>query len=116
MKRYIKSSYGDIQLNKFVFVPSEPITGLGKDKYNSNLGGYLYFWTYTYNKLTHETDDRMLSHSDVIDSLPSELRRKDRIWGRVDYYPSRDQKSLFIGGDIEPTSSQRRYLEKMCNV
>lgn len=116
MKRYIKSSYGDINLSKFVFIPSDKIEDVETTKYDENLHGYLYLWTYTYNKLTRHTDDWRVSHSDVIDSLPLVLRKKDRMWGRVDYFPTLNSRSLFIAGDIEPSDQERKYLERLCNV
>lgn len=109
MKRYIKSSYGDVILHKFVFIPSELIAGVDEDNYDNTLTGYFYLWSYTYNKLNHHTDDRMFSHADVIDSLPLELKRKDRIWGRSDWY--RNSKEIFINDRDSLTEAQIQYIE-----
>lgn len=109
MKRYIKSSYGDVILHKFVFIPSEFIEGVDEDKYDEILKGYFYLWSYTYNKVTHQTDDRMYSHSDVIDALPYQLKRKDRIWGKSDWF--KNDKRIFINDRDSLTKDQIQYIE-----
>lgn len=114
MKRYIKSSAGDVQLSKFVFIPSDKIAGVCEDNYINNISGYLWLWDYTYNTITHHTDDKMYPHSDVIDKLPPDLRKLDIVWGRVDWFIS--SKRLFVNDSTLLTDEQLNYIKNMCNI
>lgn len=114
----IIEDYGDIELHKFLFIRTKK---LGLDNkweqfYDSRLKGYLIDWSYTYNKYTGDTSDRVLSHSDMIDSLPYELSRlwrtSDEIsWGKQDFY--RDGVRFFYTNSDMFTSGDRKYLKSI---
>lgn len=115
MKRYIRSSAGDVKLSKFIFVPMNKIDSIDDSHYDDTLKGYLYIWSYTYNTLTRMTDDRMYSHSDVIDNLPPEIRKHARdliVWGKTDYF--KNSVRFVIVNDEYLTKSQVNYIQKLC--
>ena len=118
MKRYIKSSAGDITLHKFILVPMQMVEGCDESNYNDFLKGYFYLWNYTYNKLTNHTDDRMYSHSDVIDSLPLDIRKQAReltICGKTDYYKHDEIRFQIVNGEYLDRS-QIDYIKRQCNI
>ena len=119
MKRYIKSSAGDVTLYKFVLVQMDMLPDKleDADKYDNTLNGYFYLWPYTYNTITRHTDDRMYAHSDVIDNLPSDIRRVCRehcIWGKTDWF--KDQARFYINDDSTLSQSQLNYIKRQCNM
>lgn len=117
MKRYIKSSAGDITLYKFVLVPMDKIDSVDESHYDDFLEGYFYIWDYKYNTLTRFTDDRMYAHSDVIDNLPQEIRKQAReltIWGKTDYF--KNSVRFMIVNDEYLNQSQINYIKKQCNL
>lgn len=115
MKRYIRSSAGDVKLSKFILVPMGKLDSIDDSHYDDTLEGYLYIWSYTYNTLTNMTDDRMYSHSDVIDNLPPEIRKHARditVWGKTDYF--KNSVRFVIVNDEYLTKSQINYIKKLC--
>lgn len=115
MKVYIRSSAGDITLCKFLLVPMDKLDNIDESHYDDFLQGYLYIWSYTYNTLTRTTDDRMYSHSDVIDSLPPEIRKHARdltVWGKTDYF--KNGVRFMIVNDEYLTKSAVNYIQKLC--
>lgn len=116
MKRYIKSSAGDITLYKFVLVQMDMLSDI-TDNYDEVLHGYFYIWPYTYNKLTRDTDSEIKSHSDVIDHLPFEIRRECRkmcIWGKTDYYTGIIR--FFINYTDTLSQQQIDYIKRQCKM
>lgn len=116
----IIESAGDITLHKFIFIPT-PNLDIPEYKkyYDDNLRGYYIQWDYHYNTLTRQTDDRNVSHADVIDNLPDDLRRAYRQndgsgWGRTDYRTSRDIITYFISDGINKKNIP--YIKKMIGV
>jgi len=114
MKRYIKSaSAGDILLSKFILIQMPKLEEYSEN-YDNVLRGYFYTTTYKYNKYTHESEDRIITHADMIDSCPSPIRRygKDHtiIWGKQDYY--RDEIKLFIVNGEHLSMKQVEYLRR----
>lgn len=117
MKRYIKSSAGDVTLYKFILVPMNKIDNVDELHYDDFLKGYFYIWDYKYNTLTRSTDDRMYAHSDVIDNLPLEIRKEAReltIWGKTDYF--KNSVRFMIVNDEYLTKEQINYIKKQCNL
>lgn len=117
MKRYIKSSLGDITLYKFILVPMNKIDNVDELHYDDFLKGYFYIWDYTYNTLIKSTDDRMYAHSDVIDNLPSEIRKQAReltVWGKTDYF--KNSVRFMIVNDEYLTKEQIKRIERMCSI
>lgn len=105
MKRYVQSSAGDVTLSKFILIPMDMINNIDECYYDQFLGGYFYKWNYVYNTITRHTDDREYSHSAIIDSLPSEIRKCAReltIWGRTDYYANDVRFSIVNGEYLTP--------------
>lgn len=113
----IYESYGDITLYKFILIfmdkdPEYP------DNYNYYLNAYFIVWSYTYNIYTKSTDDRIVDHASVIDSLPfplrKEFRRGNSAWGKTDYY--KDSIRFFINDKSNLSSEQvtfiRNYVDK----
>ena len=89
MKRMIRASAGDVTLQKFILVLMDLVEGVDENNYVEQLGGYYYQWAYTYNTVTHSTDDRAHDHASVIDGLPSVIRRQARdltVWGKSEVY------------------------------
>lgn len=116
MKLYIKSSAGDITLYKFILVPMDKISGVDESNYDERLNGYFYLWSYKYNTITKFTDDRLYSHSDVIDSLPIEIRKQAReltIWGKTDYFCNREIRFVIIN-DEYLDKDQVYLIKKYC--
>lgn len=102
MKRYIQSSAGDVTLCKFILVPMDKISGVDESNYDERLNGYFYLWSYKYNTITKFTDDRLYSHSGVIDSLPTEIRKQAReltIWGKTDYFHNRGIRFIIVNDE-----------------
>ena len=103
-KKIREASAGDIKLKKMIYcyAPSIDIKKYPEivKFYDKTLKGYYIEWEYTYNKITRDTDDRNLPHSDKIDSLPSDIRRIYKgelgIWGRFDYYSYDNSIKPFI--------------------
>lgn len=117
MKRYIKSSAGDVTLYKFILVPMDKIDNVDESDYDDFLKGYFYIWDYKYNTLTRSTDDRMYAHSDVIDNLSQEIRKQAReltIWGKTDYF--KNGVRFMIVNDEYLTKEQINYIKKQCNL
>lgn len=118
MKRVIKASAGDISLSKFIFVKMDKLAEYPFD-YDSLLGGYLYIWSYTYNTLTHQTDDRVYAHADVIDTLPSDIRwvfktTDNGCWGKTDWY--QDRKRFYCNNPSVFNDSQLKHLQELCGM
>ena len=85
--------------------------------YRADLGGYFYVWNYTYNTLTHETDDRDNSHASMIDSLPAPIRRAAReltIWGKTDWFNT--DKRFVIVNDEYLDSIQLAKIKRECGM
>lgn len=118
----ILESAGDVVLYKFLIILTKSLSLVDSWEryYDSTIGGYLIDWKYRYNKYTKKTDSRDVTHSDIIDSLPGDLRRlwrtsDDIAWGKTDYY--RDDIRFFISNDDLLSSSQVDYLKsKYMNV
>lgn len=118
MKRYIRSSAGDVILYKFILVPMDKISGVDESNYDEHLNGYFYLWSYKYNTITKCTDDRLYSHSDVIDSLPVEIRKQAReltIWGKTDYFHNKGIRFVIIN-DEYLGKDQVDVIKKYCKV
>lgn len=110
MKRYIRSSAGDVTLCKFILVPMDMINSTDECYYDQFLKGYFYMWNYTYNTITWHTDDREYAHSDIIDNLPYEIRkhaRKLTIWGKTDYYTNSVRFSIVNSEYLTPNQVDR---------
>lgn len=115
MYRVILSSAGDVKLFKFLVIPSENIGEFPGYRYDATLQGYIDIWSYFYNKLTKETDDRLQSHADHIDELPFELKkiyRRNGYWGKTDIF--KDKIRFYVNDESQLTESQYQYLVKMC--
>lgn len=116
-KENLKESAGDVKLKKFLFAKTpkdDKLFPQQKDFYNNELGGYLFTWEYSYNKLTGQNDDEELSHFDAKKSLPLELQQiltynENSAWGREDYYP--DGIRLFISDG--PDNKDKELLTKI---
>lgn len=117
MFRVIKASFGDVNLTKFLVIPSEYIGDFPGYNYDELLRAYTDVWNYTYNKLTKETDDRLQSHSDHIDVLPWELRkifRQQGYWGKTDLF--RDTIRFFCNIEDDLTPNQLKHLKNLCRT
>ena len=67
----------------------DKIDGLEEDHYDQTLKAYLYTADYTYNIITRETDDRLITHVDMRDSVPADIKNacgEDMLWGKTDCY------------------------------
>lgn len=109
------ASVGDIKLFKFIIIPTEYLGEFENCEYDDILQGYIDLWSYTYNRLTRETDDRVQNHADHIDALPFELRkiyRQQGYWGKTDLF--RDRVRFFVNDDIG--EEKESYLKRLCNV
>lgn len=116
MKRYIKSSAGDITLYKFILVPMDRISDVDESNYDERLNGYFYLWSYKYNTITKYTEDRMYSHSDVIDSLPIEIRKQAReltIWGKTDYFQNNRTRFVIVNEEYL-SNDQINLIKSYC--
>jgi hypothetical protein len=116
-KEELKESAGDVKLKKFLFAKTpkdDKLFPQQKEFYNNELGGYLFSWEYSYNKLTGENDGEELSHFDAKKSLPLELQQiltynESSAWGREDYYPNGIR--LFISDG--PDGKDKELLNKI---
>lgn len=116
MKKVIRSSYGDVQLAKFILVPMDMLEEY-PDDYRADLGGYFYLWNYKYNVLTRYTDDRDFSHADTIDNLPAPIRKQARefnIWGKTDWY--KDNRRFIIVNGEKLKVSQINKIRRECGL
>ena len=87
--RLIKESAGDRRLYKFLIYPIDKIDGLEDSNYDKTLKAYIFVTNYTYNVITRETDDRLITHADMKDSVPAEIKSacgEDMLWGKTDCY------------------------------
>lgn len=117
MIRVVNESAGDITLNKFILVQMDKLDN-HPENYEDVLNGYYYQWSYTYNKLTNQTDDRLKDHASVIDSLPREIRYEFRngerhAWGKTDWY--KDRVRFYIS-DNYLSKKQLDWIKNKCNV
>lgn len=115
MYRVIKASAGDIRLFKFIVIPTDYIGEFQGYRYDENVEGYIDIWSYFYNKLTRETDDRLQSHADHIDQLPFELKKIYRqcgYWGKTDLF--KDKIRFYVNDESILTNSQVKYLKSLC--
>lgn len=91
MKLIYEKSSGDVTLYKCVMYKIPKLDGF-EDNYDEQLQAYLFVEPYTYNIRTKETDDKYITHTDIIDNIvPYEIKRagKDRqITGKTDCYMS----------------------------
>ena len=104
---------GDIRLNKFLLFHCDHMPEIDSQHYNTTLHGYLYESEYYYNKITHETDDRLASHSDLIKTVPREIihAANDRIvTGKTDWYQGHVRFNVWTNPSIL-TKRMREYLE-----
>lgn len=89
MIRLLRESAGDRRLYKFLIYPIPKIEGLEEDHYDQTLKAYLYTADYTYNIITRETNDRLITHADMRDSVPADIKNacgEDMLWGKTDCY------------------------------
>lgn len=125
MRLFIKESYGDVELYKFVIYPIKKIEGLDNKHWDDNLSAYIYVEKYHYNIHTNETDDRYITHADIIDELvPFEVKREthkqgsDNICGKTDcYMKDKDGNNpirmWFSGDKTKLSKNQVDYLKKL---
>ena len=87
----LRESAGDKTLYKIIMFKMPEIPDLEPEAYDDRLQAYLYIEPYTYNVMTKETDDRLITHYDIIHSLPKELRRCEDclVYGKTDCYVSK---------------------------
>ena len=124
MKLIYEKSSGDITLYKCVMYKIPKLDGF-ENNYNETLNGYLFVETYIYNIRTKETDDKYITHTDIIDNIvPNEIKRvaKDKIvTGKTDCYMSYKGKQnpirLWFGGNTTLlTNTDKQYLKRMFNA
>lgn len=89
MKLIYEKSSGDVTLYKCILYKIPMLPGID-DNYDTQLKAYVYSESYTYNTRTRETDDKYITHTDIIDNVvPNEVKRtgKDKlIAGKTDCY------------------------------
>ena len=124
MKLIYEKSSGDITLYKCIIYKIPKIKGIDNN-YDEQLQAYLFVEPYTYNIHTKETDDKYITHTDIIDNtVPYEIKRagKDRqITGKTDCYMSykgeQNPIRLWFGGNTKLlTNTDKQYLKRMFNA
>lgn len=124
MKLIYEKSSGDVTLYKCVLYKIPKLDGF-EDNYDEQLQAYLFVEPYTYNIYTKETDDKLITHADIIDNIvPYGIKRagKDRqITGKTDCYMSYKGKQnpvrlWFNGNTTLLTNTDKQYLKRMFNA
>lgn len=120
MKLIYEKSSGDTQLYKCIIYKIPKIAGYD-DNYDETLQAYLYVQPYQYNWRTRETDDRLVTHRDIVDSVPREIRKAADdipISGKTDCYLKHGNEEhpirlWFTDHFNQLTDSDKNYLKKM---
>jgi hypothetical protein len=124
MKLIYEKSSGDVTLYKFVMYKIPKIDGF-ENNYDEQLQAYLFIEPYTYNIHTKETDDKYITHADIIDDIvPYEIKRAGRdrqITGKTDcYMPYKGEQNpirlWFSGNTTLLTNVDKQYLKRMFNA
>ena len=109
-----------MQLYKCVLYKTPTILGFD-DNYDNKLKAYLYVQPYQYNWRTGETDDRLITHRDMVDSVPREIRFAADdipIIGKTDCYLKHGNEEhpirlWFTDHMDQLTRSDKDYLKRM---
>ena len=119
----LQESAGDKTLYKIIIYKIPLIQGVDEDMYDDTLKAYLYIEPYTYNTLTRETDDRLITHYDILRSIPAELRKHEDclVYGKTDCYISRGNEQnpirlCFWGNSGLLTPRDKTYLKRLTNA
>lgn len=113
----LQESAGDKTLYKLIIYKIPLIQGVDEDMYDDTLKAYLYIEPYTYNTLTRETDDRLITHYDMIQEVPRQIRRNEKslIQGKTDWF--HNQICLCLWSNINLLSrSDKTYLQRLTNA
>lgn len=112
----LKESAGDIKLCKFIGVIMKKVPGIMERLYSEELGGYFLLNTYIYNIETKEHDYDYVIHTDMIDSLPHEIRKPmmkgEGFWGFVDWFNSVSKKRYYLANTANLNSKQKEWVKK----
>lgn len=122
--RLIFESAGDRTLHKFIIFKIPKIDGI-EDSYDDVLKGYLFSAEYKYNIYTRETNDRMITHFDILDiDVPIELKDhylNSIIYGKTDCFQSGENEEypirlLVWGNSNKLKNDDLRYLKQLFNA
>lgn len=113
----LQESAGDIKLYKLIIYKIPLIQGVDEDMYDDTLKAYLYIEPYTYNTTTRETDDRLITHYDMIQEVPRQIRRNEKslIQGKTDWFNNQIRLCLWSNSNLL-SRSDKTYLQRLTSA
>ena len=123
MKLLYEKSSGDVDLYKCILYKTPKLPGF-EDNYDTRLKAYIYVQPYMYNWRTGETDDRLITHRDMMDYIPREIKLAaddTPIIGKTDCYLKRGNEEhpirLWFTDHLNQLSrSDKEYMKRMFNA